>query len=40
MTIAGSLFSVLLWGALVVVALAALYLLAVLIREWLRGEIW
>jgi len=40
MTIPGSLFSVLLWGALIVVALAALYLLVVLIGEWRRGELW
>lgn len=40
MTIPQTLFSVALWAAVVVIALAATYLLVVLVREWIRGELW
>jgi hypothetical protein len=35
-----SVFTAALWLALVVVALAAIYLLVMLVREWLKGELW
>lgn len=34
------LFSVLLWSALGGVCLGALYLLVMLVVEWVRGELW
>ena len=40
MMVPAEVFSALLWGALGVVALAAVYLLVVLVREWLAGELW
>ena len=40
MTLPGWLFEALLWGALLVVAATAVFLLAVLVREWRDGTLW
>lgn len=40
MTIPSGLFSIMLWGALAIVAAAAIYLLAVMVREWRSGSLW
>lgn len=40
MSIPAWLFSAALWGALAVVALAAVFLVVVLAREWCDGKLW
>lgn len=40
MTVPAWLFTAMLWGALAVVALAALFLFIVLLREWRDGSLW
>lgn len=40
MIVPASVFSFALWAALSVVAVAAIYLLVVLVREWRDGTLW